>query len=559
MAKKNITEQQTAFLKFELESNDPRRQKVALQNMCRLYRSGAQFSPETRISFELKIAGLTVNSRDEKVIRWCLNSIAQFGRQDNTSQSVEYALKKHEENPEIVAAAVSALASLYRGQIPALASMKNVAPETQMLAAMQTVPASMLELNGLAIDLAKADPEVLKLALIVVGLNKDIQNLLHPRHENGEIVRELGQHDDHIVKQYSVWAVIENNLLTIDHLGIPFDALDREPPNVQSKMLQLGASLIPDLSQRQSLIIQGSNLLSVDAREGLSKGLSATFYDGIQDVTLSWFDTEESRRVQLVLAEHFARFSEEAPSYREKALELVEEGGEFRERVLLGAEGLPLYGQVISRDSEASAGLFSAQDDEEMKRIIKAVKMQNAVNVLVLNATPDDQGRIRADREAAQLEEQLEMVKSPRRSLNIVQKFAVRLDQIQKELLNNEPKILHFSGHGNVGCLLFEDRDGKTAEIDGHVLADILAAYGNLECVVLHACFTEQVARACQKHVEVVVGSVDMINDQTAPRFTYAFYQGIAHGRSYENSFAMGKAEVSTISRKEAEKYRIFK
>ncbi|CFW99561.1 protein of unknown function [Candidatus Filomicrobium marinum] len=558
MARKTITNQQTVFFKFELQSGDPRRQKAALQDVCRLYRGGAQFSPETRISFEMLIAGLTVNSRDEKVVRWCLNSIAQFGRKINTLQSVEFALKQHEENPEIVAAAVSALASLYRGQIPGLNALKNVEPQTQMLAAMQTVPPSMLELGGLAIDLSKADAEVLKLALIVVGLNKDIQNLLHPRHENGEIVRELGQHDDRIVRQYSVWAVIENNLLGLDHLGIPFHRLDSEPANVQSKMLQLGAASIPDLSKRQSLIIQGSNLGSADAREGLSKGLAFTFYDGLQDVTLAWFDTEESRRVQLVLAEHFARYSEESPSYRDKALELTEKDDAFRERVLLGAEGLPLYGEIVSRKSPFSSGLFGVEEDAQLKRVLEAVKLQNSVNVLVLNATPDDQGRIRADKEAALLEERLEMVKAPRRHLKVVQRFAVRLDQIQKELLNHEPKILHFSGHGDTGVLLFEDHNGSTTELNGDVLADILHTYGNLECVVLHACFTEQVAQACAKHVKVVIGSIDSIDDATAPKFTYAFYQALAHGRSYNNAFEMGRNEVKTVSRREAAKYKLI-
>jgi hypothetical protein len=150
------------------------------------------------------------------------------------------------------------------------------------------------------------------------------------------------------------------------------------------------------------------------------------------------------------------------------------------------------------------------------------------------------------------------MVKFPRRDLTVVQKFAVRLDQIQKELLNNEPLVLHFSGHGDVGVLLFEDREGDTSEIDGEVLAEILGAYGNLECVVLHACLTEDVAQACRKHVDTVVGSVDSINDLTAPKFTYAFYQALAHGRSYENAFRMGVAEVSTVSREEADKYRLL-
>jgi hypothetical protein len=184
-----------------------------------------------------------------------------------------------------------------------------------------------------------------------------------------------------------------------------------------------------------------------------------------------------------------------------------------------------------------------------------AAQSTDGIRVLVLNSTPDDQGRLRADREAALLHEQLEMISNPQRQLTVVQRFAVRLDQIQKELLKNRPSVLHFSGHGDVGVLAFEDRDGTTRLLEGNVLADIVASYGELECIVLHACYSESVAIACSPYVRTIIGSSHAIDDNTAPRFTYAFYQALAYGRSYENSFQMGRNEVATVDQAEAEKY----
>ncbi len=496
-------------------------------------------------------------SRDEKVVRWGLNAIARLGTKDSVD-TVERAIKRYESVPEIVAAAVSAVARLRMGRLEDIDALSGVPPEVQMLAAMQTVSPAQLAVTGLQIDLAKADPEILKLALIVVGLDRDVQHLLHPRHENGVIVRELGQHDDSIVRQYSVWAVIENRRLTIEHLGLDLDRIEDEPANVQSKLLQLGASGIEDLKRRQELIVRGTNLPSVDSREGLAKGLTHVYYDGLETVTLDWFETEGSDRVRFLLAEHIARHSDRSPSYREKALDLAESEGAIRERVLLGAEGTSLYGEIKKSERQMSFGLFGISGDDQMEKLAKAVQLMNRETVLVLNATPDDQGRIRADKEAAMLERQLEVVKNRERDLNVVQKFAVRLQDIQKELLNNRPRILHFSGHGDEGVLLFEKDDGTTAELDGDVLADILEAYGGLECLVLHACYSEKVARACAKHVRIVVGSTDEVDDETAPKFTYAFYQGLANGRPYENAFAMGQAEVRTVSASQADCYRLF-
>lgn len=555
---KRITNQLANFLASELASrDDTRRQKVALQELSYLYRANYRLAPEAAQRMEQQIVGLIDMSRDGKVVRWGLNTLARLGTKDCTA-SVERAVKRYEDVPEIVAASVSALARLRMGQLSGIAALRGVAPEVQMLAAMQTVDPARLTISGLQIDIAKVDPEILKLALIIVGLDRDVQHLLDPRHENGIIVRELCQHDNPIVRQYAVWAVIENHRLSFAHLDIDLDRIDEQPENVQSKLLQLVASSLPNLKQRHDLILQGTDFPAIEAREGLAKGLLHTYYDGLADVTLDWFDTDRNDRVRLHLAEHFARHSDDHPSYRAKALELVEAGGPLRERVLLGAEGTVLFGEIKKAEGQASLGLFGIEGDEQMTRLKEAVRIMNRETVLVLNATPDDQGRIRADKEGALLERQLEMVKNRERDLYVVQKFAVRLQDIQKELLNNRPKILHFSGHGDEGVLVLENDDGTTATINGEVLAEILEVYGDLECLFLHACYTESVAQACAKHVGVVIGSTDAIDDETAPKFTYAFYQALANGRPYENAFRAGQVEVKTVSAEAAACYKLF-
>lgn len=557
MAIKRISDQKAAFLSFELTTKNARRQKVALQEISRLYRTGNAFAPETRLRIEQQIVGLSSMTDDRKVIRWCMNSLARLGTKESIA-SVEHTLKKFDGDPEIIAASVSALSHLRLGEIGSSAALSHISPEVKTLAAMQTVPPERLKATGLQLNLSNADPEILKLALIVVGLDRDIQHLLHPKHENGEIVRELGQHDNQIVRQYSIWAVLENSRLTIDHLGVPFDRLELEPPNVQSKLLQLGASQLADLNERQDLILKGCDLPSVDAREGLAKGLASHYYDGLEGVTLDWYETDGSTRIQLILAEHFGRFSNAVPSYHEKALEAAERGGEFRERVLLGAEGRPLYSEIKRSEAKQSPDLFGVDADVQMESLAKRLQRQSPDTVLLLNATPEDQGWIRADKEGALLERHLAGVTQEERKLEFVHRHAVRTSDIQKELLNHRPSILHFSGHGDPGVLLFERADGSTDILSGEHLAEILRLYGNLECVLLHACFTEAVARECAKQVEFVIGSTAEIDDNTAPKFSYAFYQALVNGRDYLNAFEMGKAEVALVSTEQADLYRLF-
>lgn len=563
MAKGSITHQQAAYLRYELSSNDPRRQKAALQDLCRLVRTGLSFRPEAKASFEQTVAGLTVNASDAKVVRWGLNAIARIGTVANTAESAKVALRRFEGDPEIVAAAVSALAALYRGRIPPEVAMGGVDPATRMLAAMQTVAPRLLDAVSLAIDIDTADAELLKLALVVVGLNRDIQHLLHPRHDNGAIVRALGQHDDAIVRQYSVWAVIENTRLGVEHLGIPFDGIYMEPPNVQAKLLEFAPTAIADPIERQDLIIAGTNLPSVEAREGLAKGLAHSFYDGLQDETIHWARTESNDRVLLPLAEHFARHVGEAPSYRDEALALYDRGTAFQERVRLGAEGTTLYAEVRS-GADRMPGLFDDETDLERRTMVERMQAKLDLKVLVLNATPDpttpvdpDFLPIRPDKEAMELRERMAGVPNPRRRLVFETVYATRPDQIQQEMVRHDPKILHFSGHGGGGALAFEDRDGRTAPVSGALLARIVRAYGELECLVLHACYSDEIAQACAAHVPHVVGSTDAIDDETAPRFTYMFYQALATGRAYRQAFEMGRNEVALVREEEAAKYVI--
>lgn len=556
MPKTRISDFEAAFLKFELDSLDARRQKTALQDLCRRYRGGQSLSPEARRDFEVQAGYLAINANDPKVIRWALNTIACLGTQQGAANSVTVALGRHAEDPEIVASAIAALAKLYRGAIPALSSSAPIPPEMRTLAAMQSVTAAQLGDVQLKIDIDRADSELLKLALIVIGLNRDIQYLLHPRYENGQIVRALGQHDDAIVRQYSVWAVTENRALGLEHLGIPFEQTEAQPDNVQAKMLELGASKTVDPTECQDLILAGSSYRSVLAREGLAKGLLRRYYDGLGDITLDWARTEAEHRVRVLLAEHFGRYADRLPSYEEAAIDLALEGGDMRRYVLRGAEGKPLL-KKLQHKEPVLADLFG-EDSSTQGGLINMIKEQAKTKVLILAATPNDQKLIRPDKEVAELRERMAAMPTQRRPLSFDSIYAARLDQIQQELVRQRPTILHFSGHGAPGILMFETDDGRSAPLAADLLAMVLKGYRDIECLVLHACYTEEVARKCLPFVACVVGSTDAVDDESAPAFSYLFYQSIAAGMDYEQAFEMGTTEVAFKSRDAANAYKLL-
>lgn len=557
-----ISAGKTAFLKYEIETGSAQQKKRALQDISRLYRRGHHLRPDSRNAFEQIINGIVLAHRDEKVVRWCLNALAQFGTRAGCTKYVELALQANDGKPEIVAAAVAALARMYNGRLQDVGALKNVDPVVSVLAAMQNTDPSKLDLSKVKIDIDAADPQVLKLALITVGLNRDVENLFHPRHSNGQIVKALGQYPDDIVRQYSVWSVIENRRLAIHDLGIPFSDLESEPPNVQAKLLELAAEQMPDQSERHDIIYRGTFLSSSEARRGLAKGLLENYYDGLEEITVGWFDIEGDDEVKGHLAEHLARFSDECPPYASKAQAIVEADPRLRDRIMLGAEQTELY-ITLKGETSSNGTLDLFQSSNDLTAMFygspRLMKGQKSMKALMLAAAPLDQQQLRLDEEARDLREQLKLVNTPVANVQVEHRWAVRANQLQMEIMNEKPQILHFSGHGDHGLILLEDSSGNAAEVSAEAISDLVELNSSIDCVLLNACFSEGVARLTAPHVKAVIGCNASIDDNAAIAFTRAFYRALAHGEPYDRAFRLAKNDVNiNCGATEANKYVIF-
>jgi hypothetical protein len=86
--------------------------------------------------------------------------------------------------------------------------------------------------------------------------------------------------------------------------------------------------------------------------------------------------------------------------------------------------------------------------------------------------------------------------------------MSVRPADISQALLDVQPQIVHFSGHGMAtGALCFENLVGETHPIEPDALAALFKQFaGQVNCVVLNACNSEIQANAIAKHVNHVIG-----------------------------------------------------
>ena len=160
--------------------------------------------------------------------------------------------------------------------------------------------------------------------------------------------------------------------------------------------------------------------------------------------------------------------------------------------------------------------------------------------ILILSANPKDTTQLRLDEEVREIEQGLRLAKL-RDMFEIRSKWAVRLRDLRRELLEYEPQIVHFCGHGEINGIMVEDESGNSALVNSDALAGLFELFKDkVECVVLNACYSKSQAKAINRHIEFVVGMALSITDKSAIEFVVAFYDALGAGKPIDEAFRFG-------------------
>ncbi|MGA2665354.1 MAG: CHAT domain-containing protein [Nitrososphaerales archaeon] len=162
--------------------------------------------------------------------------------------------------------------------------------------------------------------------------------------------------------------------------------------------------------------------------------------------------------------------------------------------------------------------------------------------ILFLSANPAEGAWLKVDQEAKEIEYKLAQSKF-RDGFELVKEPGVSVEDIQYLLLQKSPNIVHFSGHGEVDAIYLQGADGHAQKLSERALSDLFGIVnrnGTIKVVVLNACYSEDQARAIAQHVGCVIGMTRAISDDGARGFASSFYQGLAFGKSVQDSFLLG-------------------
>jgi hypothetical protein len=179
--------------------------------------------------------------------------------------------------------------------------------------------------------------------------------------------------------------------------------------------------------------------------------------------------------------------------------------------------------------------------------------------LLFLTANPKGTTTLRLDQEIRDITEGLQRAKH-REAFQLESRWAVRPRDIQRALLDLNPQIVHFSGHG-LGepiapdettrklnapeGLAFEDPEGKIAIASTEALATLFSLFkGTIQCVVLNACYSANQAKAIAQHIPYVVGMNQAIGDRAAIEFAVSFYDALGAGRDVPFAYELAKNAI---------------
>jgi hypothetical protein len=214
------------------------------------------------------------------------------------------------------------------------------------LAALQHIPPSKLDLSSFPINIDIASPEILRLALVAVGLGKAPEPTFG-NYTQQDIIKALGGHDDILVSQYAVGAITENPRFTVADLAFDIKDVEQKAANIRAWVFQLLAMRPDSAIEYQEYLTLGSRDDKVEPRIGLATGLRDTFYDGLEELVLEWVYSEADVEVRNLLIDHMIRQAARCPLYESHVLDFYQReppGSLLQWRMEASAIGTPMWG-----------------------------------------------------------------------------------------------------------------------------------------------------------------------------------------------------------------------
>lgn len=309
-------------------------------------------------------------------------------------------------------------------------------------------------------------------------------------------------------------------------------------------------------SQAQKKVADATKKES-DARSALSKVKTASTIKTKQRAL-------ESASKNLVNAQKAYSSAEADYSKKEKAVadaqkKLDKEEENQRRKELRDAKASTAANARKHADHDRAIASQGAAISKLNKRVEKLEVLPDKITVLMLSSGPNDQMKLRQDKEAREIRDAISRSKHSD-SVILEDRWAVRTEDLFQAINETEPTIIHFSGHGaESGELVMEDDLEHTKLVSPETMARVLNTVSDqVRLLVFNACFSVEQAEAATSNIEAAVGMGTSISDDAAIIFASRFYSAIGFGLSLQRAFDQARASLLFDNAEEADTPMLF-
>lgn len=182
-----------------------------------------------------------------------------------------------------------------------------------------------------------------------------------------------------------------------------------------------------------------------------------------------------------------------------------------------------------------------AQPDSPFLGQLGRLLKKRDIRILLVFANPRGTDALRLGEEERAIREAISLSKA-RDLITLATLSAATVDDLRRKVMDAEYDIIHFSGHGEVGALIFETADGHAAESPIVALSAFVKRHPAIKCVILNACYSLSELIPIAPHT---IGMEKAIDDQAAIEFARGFYDAVGAGKDFDFAVEEGKSAAA--------------
>jgi len=185
------------------------------------------------------------------------------------------------------------------------------------------------------------------------------------------------------------------------------------------------------------------------------------------------------------------------------------------------------------------------QQYEMQKSLAELQKIPETIKVLFMASNPSGSAPLKLDEEARSIQEMIRKSEY-RDSVQFITRWAVRASDILQSINEENPDVIHFSGHGtDRDELVLQNPDGSPKFVGKDAIVQTITTVSDkVRLVFFNTCFSYEQANSMIAYIDAAIGMTTSIGDAAARIFAAQFYSSVGFGKSLQVAFQQAKAAL---------------